>query len=270
MSSNVVPLGLLAALAVLVAGVIAGAQDGKHAELARRDAVDVFNVVEVRTVVVTALPESTRVEKGDVVCELDQSELRDRLATQEIVVRGAEADADAARIAREVAVMALIEYKEGTFRQELAATESVIKLTEAKLSNAEDQTDWSRRMFAKGYISISEKVTDELALKHARFALEEAQSKRKVLIDYSKARAIKALSGAVESARACELAKQAAVERERSAQKRLSGQIGRCKVTAPATGRVEYVSRFGVGAVVHDGQLLCRVVPEGAATTKAK
>ena len=62
-----------------------------------------------------SVPEGTRVEKGDIVCELDPSELRDRLATEEIVVRGAEADVVAARIGREVAVMAVNEYKDGTF-----------------------------------------------------------------------------------------------------------------------------------------------------------
>jgi HlyD family secretion protein len=226
--------------------------------------------VEGRTIVLTSLPEGARVETGAVVCELDPAELRDRIAAQEIVVQGAQADVHATRIGREVAVMALNEYKEGGFRQELATIEAEIKLTESKLASAEDKLDWSRRMFEKGYCSLAEKVSNELALKYARFSLEDAQSKKKVLIDYSRAKSIKALTGAVEAARAGELGKQAALERERTLHRRLTNQLGHCKVTAPARGRITYAAPIGAGAVVHDGQLLGRVVAEGAATTKAK
>ncbi len=270
MSSNLVRLGLVAGVVTMVAGAIALAQERKGGEPSGRGSVDVFNSVEGRAVVVTSRPEGARVEKGDILCELDPSELKDRLATQEIVVRGAEADVHGTRIAREVAVLAVIEYQEGTFIQELATTEGEIKLAESELARAEDRVDWTRRMFDKGYVSMAEKVTDELTLKKNRFALEQAQIKKKVLIDYSKAKTIKALTGAVETARARELAKQAGLERERSAQKRLIDQIRRCQIAAPAGGRIEYAAPISAGAVVHDGQLLFRVVPEGTAGTKAK
>ena len=270
MLSKIARRSLPVGLAVLLAGMIVWAQDRPGAEPPGRDSTDVFNTVEGRTVVVTSVPEGMRVEKGDLICELDPSELRDRLATEEIVVRGAEADVVAARIAREVAVMAVIEYMQGSFPQELARTEGEIKLAEAKLASAEDNLDWSRRMFVKGYVSASEQTVSELALKQARFALEEAQSHKKVLIDYSKGRTIKALTGAVEAARANELAKQAVLERERSVQKRLRDQIGHCRVAAPAAGRITYTAPIGAGAIVHEGQLLGRVVSAGAPNTKAK
>ena len=195
-------------------------------------------------VVTIAMPDGSRAEHGDVVCEFDPAELRDRLASQELVVSGAQAEVHGTRIAREVAVLALREYKEGAFRQQLATTEGQIKLTESKLSSAEDHVDWSRRMFTKGYVSLAERVSGELALKHARFALEEAQSQKKVLVDYSKEKTIKALTGAIELARARELAAQAALERARSLQKKLVEQIGRCKVKAPSTGRVRYAAAY--------------------------
>jgi HlyD family secretion protein len=185
-------------------------------------------------------------------------------------VHGAEAKVHGTRIAREVAVLALREYKEGAFIKQLATTEGQIKLTESKLASAEDRVDWSRRMFQKGYASLAEKVSEELALKHAVFALEEAQSQKKVLVDYSKERTNKALTGAIESARARELAAQAVLERERSLQKKLADEIGRCKVKAPSAGRREYLAPLGAGAVVHDGQLLFRIVADAAKRAKAE
>jgi len=270
MSSNLVRLGLLAGLATLVAGAIALAQERKGGEPAGRGSVDVYNPVEGRAVVITSGPDGARVAKGDIVCELDPTGLQDRLATHEIIVRGAEADVHGARIAREVAVLAVVEYEQGTFIQEFATTEGEIKLAEARLSRALAHLEWSRGMYEKGYISLAEKNTEELTVKQVVFALEQAKSKKKVLVDYSKAKTIKALTGSVEIARARELAKQAELERERSARKGLIDQIRRCKVTAPAGGRIEYAAPIVAGAVVHDGQLLFRVVPDGTPSTKAK
>ncbi len=256
-------------MAIVLAVAMASAQERRASAPAEREGVDVFNPVEGRIVVLSSRPDGARVEKGDVFCELDPSEWQERLATQEIAIKGAEADLQGARLTREVAEMAVIEYVEGLFRQELAHTEGEIKLAESKLSRSEDHVDWCRRMYDKGYTSLFEKVTEELSLKRARFDLESAQSKRQTLIHFTKDKTIKTLKGHVETARGRELARQAALERERSSQKRLTDQIRRCKVAAPVAGRVRYTSPIGAGAVLRDGQLLCRIVPEGAARTPA-
>jgi len=270
MSSNVKRLGLLAGSATLLAGAIALAQDRAASEPAGQGRAAVFNPVEGRVVVVSSRPDGSGVAKGDIVCELDPTELKDRLATQDLGVRGAEADVHGTRIAREVAALAVTEYKEGLFAQEMAAVRGEIKLAESDLARSEDRLEWTTRMFQKGYSSMAEKVTEELTLKKARFALEQAQSKMNVLLNYTKDKTIKALTGLVETARARELAKQASLERERSVQRRLIDQIKRCAIAAPVAGRIEYAAPIGAGAVVHDGQLLFRIVPEGAADTKAK
>jgi HlyD family secretion protein len=270
MSSNLKRLGLLVGLPTLLAGAIVLAQDRPASQPAGQSRVDVFNPVETRVVVVTSRPDGARVAKGDIVCELDSTELKDRLATQEIVVRGAEADVHGARIAREVVLLTLTKYTEGTFIQEHASVMGEIKLAESNLARAEDRLDWTRRMYEKGYTSKAELVAEELILMKARFALEQAQSKLKVLLDYTKATRIKALTGSVETARGRELAKQAALERERSAQRKLMDQIKHCAIAAPTGGRIEYASPIGAGAVVHDGQFLFRIVPDGATGTKTK
>jgi multidrug resistance efflux pump len=59
------------------------------------------------------------------------------------------------------------------------------------------------------------------------------------------------------------LSKQAALERAQAARKRLVDQIRRCKISAPAGGRIQYAAPIGVGAFIHDGQLLLRIVPDG-------
>jgi HlyD family secretion protein len=270
MSSNVIRLGMVAGLAILLAGAIALAQDRGGAQPATKGPVDVFNSIQGRMVIITSRPNGALVEEGDIVCELDPRALKDRLTSQEIVVRAAEFDFESATMAREATHMRIVEYVEGQFRNELATIGGETKVAEANLSRAEDQLDWARRMFEKGYVSMAEKVTNELLLKEARFGLEVSQSKRKVLLDFTKERTLRELRSEAAAAMSRELAKQAALERERSAQKSLTDQIGRCKIAAPIGGRVEYAAPIGAGAVVHDGQLLFRVVPGGTANTKAK
>ncbi len=204
------------------------------------------------------------------VCELDTTELQDRLVSQKINVASAEADVQSARLARELAELAVVEYNQGVYPQEMNMLANDIKLTELDLSRAEDVLEWTRRMFVKGYVSMSAKVAEELSFKQAQFALEQAQSKRKVLIDLTKKKTIKELTGAVERARSRELARQAALERERSALKRLDDQVQRCKVVAPVGGRVHYPAPMGIGAVLHDAQAIFRIEPDGEPSAPSK
>jgi hypothetical protein len=268
MSSNVIRLGMVVGSAMLVGGAIALAQDRAAAQPTAPGPVGVFNPIQGRMVIVTSQPDGSLVEKGDIVCELDPRELKDRLTAQELVVRAAEFDFEGATLAREAAGMKFVEYVEGQFKNELAANQSKTKVAEANLSRVEDQLDWARRMFDKGYVSMAEKVTNELLLKEARFELEATQYKRLVLVEHTKDRTLKELKSDAAAAKSHELAKQAALERERAAQKSLTDRIGRCKITTPTSGRVGYAAPIGAGAVVHDGQLLFRVVPEGTVDTK--
>jgi hypothetical protein len=115
MSSLYVRLGVLVGFGALVASAIASAQDGKKDRSNEPGDVPVFNSVEGRTMVISIRPDGARIEKGEVVCELDAGALKDRLGVLEIVMQGATSDVQGARIAREVAAMAITEYKEGTF-----------------------------------------------------------------------------------------------------------------------------------------------------------
>jgi hypothetical protein len=165
--------------AVVLAIAVAAGQDRKPGPAAEHASVGVFNSVESRTTVVSCRSHGATVQKGDVLCELDPSELRDRLSIQEIAIRSAQADLHGARIAREVAAMEATEYEGGLFVQELATREGDIKLAEASLASREDALDWTRRMYEKGYVSLAAKVTEELTLKKAVFALERAEQNLK-------------------------------------------------------------------------------------------
>ena len=138
-----------------------------------------------------------------------------RWRAQQIVARKAEADYHNARLTREVAEIVVLEYEEGIFKQDLATVDGEIKLAESDLSRSRDRLDWARRMLKKGFVPPATVTAEELAHRKGRFALEQVQSKKKVLVDYTKGKTIKELKSEVEKARSDELKKKGIWEREK-------------------------------------------------------
>ncbi|MGO9469438.1 MAG: hypothetical protein ACLQIB_17825 [Isosphaeraceae bacterium] len=138
----------------------------------------------------------------------------------------AEADYHTARLARALAEIAVEEYEQIAFEQDRAEVDGEVLLAKSDLSRAEDRVEWARRMFDKGFVNIAQKASEELALKKARFGLEQAQSKRKVLVDYTKGKTIKELGSALEKARSVELDKQQLWLRAKTDETELRRRIG--------------------------------------------
>ena len=136
------------------------------------------------------------------------------LRAQQIAVRKAKASFEIAKLTRELAEIAREEYEQVTYPQDLATVVGEVKLAESDLSRSEDRLDWAKRMFEKKYVSQAQKISEELSNKKAKFSLEQAQSKKKVLVEYTKGKSIKELSSEIEKARSDELAKKATLELE--------------------------------------------------------
>ncbi len=203
---------------------------------------DVLCQVEGSTTIISILSEGTKVKKGDLVCELDSASLNDSLTNQRIATQGAEASFQNAKLTREVAEIAVKEYEEGIFLQDKATCEGEIKLAESDLARSSDRVDWATRMYEKGYVSKAAKVSEELNFQKTKFALEQAQSKLHVLLDYTKGKTIKELRSEVEKARSDELAKEQTFQLEKTKEAKLVKQITNCKLFAPGNGIVVYAN----------------------------
>jgi beta-lactamase regulating signal transducer with metallopeptidase domain len=161
---------------------------------------------------------------------------RARWRAQRVVRLKAEAEYRNASLNREVAEIAVIEYEEGIFKQDLATVVGEIKLAESDLKRFEDRLEWVRRMFSKGYVPKAGVISEEQTLRKARFALEQAQSKKKVLVDYTKGKTIKELKSEVEKARSDELAKKKAWELEKAKESALERVVNRSEAASAKAG----------------------------------
>jgi RND family efflux transporter MFP subunit len=226
----------------------------ERGSLESSNALDVVSEVEGMTTILHILPEGTRVKKGDLVCELDSASLRDQLTNQRIATQRAEADLEQARTTREVAELALKEYLEGTFPLEQQELEGAIKVAEMELLTAQDELEAGPR---------SRRA--ELNVMKAELSLRQAQSKLRLLSQFTRVRMGRTLETQIEKARSDELAKEATYELEKSKEENLRKQINKCKLFAPGDGLVVYAdvpsrpgdsqpSRIEEGATVRERQ----------------
>jgi HlyD family secretion protein len=213
-----------------------------------KNPVKIYASVPGETTIVSVLPDGTKVKKDQVICELDSTALTNRLESGNLAAKVAESAYEQSRMDRELAEITVTEYSEGLYVQELQEREMQIKSAEADLVIAEDECDEIREA-ATTNEKLRKKVTvAESRLKKARLALELAQTRRKVLVNYTREKRIKELRSAVEKQRSDELVKKAKAEQEISRKRGLERQIAACTIKAPIDGTLAYAKPESTGA----------------------
>jgi multidrug efflux pump subunit AcrA (membrane-fusion protein) len=247
---------------------------------------DVDSQVEGRTTILALVPEGTLVKKGQVVCELDSSLLKDRLTNQGIVADGAKNLYIAAKLEREIAEAAAGDYTKLSFPRELTAARAEVAAAQAAVASAERRLERTKRTRQRlsaalgpgggakttpdllAELDLDDRIADaEQALLRARQALELAGMKRQHLEEHTRVRTLHELNGAVVKARSLEEARQHAWDLELNKQKKIEHQIARCRIEAPADGVLVYAhdpvqpgqTEIAEGASVRERQRIFRV-----------
>lgn len=205
--------------------------------------LSIASEVEGQATIIVLAAEGSRVKKGDVVCELDGSLLRDSLVNQEIATRQAETSFQNAVKTREIAEISVREYEEGTFPQAELAAINGIGSARTELKIAQDKVEYSDRMRAIGFVTEVQNRSDHLNLQRAQLMMEQAETKLNVLREYTRPRQTTNLKAAVDRALADELAKQVAASREREKEEKLRGQVAKTIMISPGDGIVVYANQ---------------------------
>jgi RND family efflux transporter MFP subunit len=255
-------------------------------EAGRAEAV--YSNVEGQTTIIKIAPEGRRVKRGDVIAELDSAALKDQLINQRITTRSAEANFLNAKLTREVAEIAVMEYKD-VFKQEQDELRRAIEGGRAAIRKIEGRLERTRAasrrlkdlMRAGGGartpaevvadVDIQDRIEDaELDLDRERRSLAQAEGKWEILHKYTSPKTVKELEGEAVKARSNELAKQATWELEKSKEAKLEKMIGRCTLVAPIDGIVVHANdparlrpgapQIEEGATVRERQIIARIV----------
>ena len=212
-------------------------------------------------VTIISLPElGTHFKKGDVICRLDSAAIRDQLLGQRIVVESAKADYQNARLTREVAEIAVVEYQEGESPERSPGHRR-------RPPDRRGGTGPRRRRTQSGQVD-GRRVRHQPGNQAGRARRlpcqgrdQEGQGPAGVLVDYTKARMIKQLKADVEKARSDELSKQSIWDLEKTKEARLERQLANATIVAPIDG---YIMNYkvGEGFKVHEHQTLFEIVPD--------
>jgi HlyD family secretion protein len=272
----------------------------KDGELQAVNNVDVNCMVEGRSTIVYLVKEGENVKKGDLLVEIDSSTLRQSLQTATLEVKQAEsdlrnsqemlaiqqnqnaADLEAATVALELAKLALQQYKDGTYPQELADAETLVKMTEITVRNKEEDLEQTKALFAKGFVTAADVKQAELSVTTVHNDLRKAQTALIVLTKYKNptdqatrqsevsqadqklARVRRTNASMLAKSQADVDTKQIALATKTKNLHKLEEQVDLCKIAAPSDGMVVYARdddefRMIEGAQVRERQRLIRL-----------
>jgi len=160
---------------------------------------------------------------------------KDQVIDQQIKVQSARAQFKNAQLTREVAEIAVTEYEFGVFPQDKATAEGALKFERDELSRALDSIGVGKDRLARikqaskgstadlaSEFNFADILADaERRLPRAELAVKQAESKLKMLDQYTRPKSMTQLKLEVEKARSVELAAQAAWALEQSNLKRV-------------------------------------------------
>jgi len=243
-----------------------------------QDKIVIKSEIEGRTTILWIIDEGARVKKGDLLVELDSSELEDRLFTRQLQVQSAqsafirtredlaitknqaESDIEKAKTTFRFAQQDQEKYIKGEYPQQLRESEARITLAKEDLQRAEEKLKWSRVLFEQKLISQTELQADALASKKATLELELARGKKTLLEQHTNTRELAELTSDIkQSEMALEritrkaksnilqtetdlTTKEAELKRQSDKLKEIEKQIKATHINAPSDGLVLYAT----------------------------
>jgi HlyD family secretion protein len=253
----------------------------QRGNLAAKDAISVKSELEGQSTVLFLIPEGTFIKPGDLLVELDASELTDKKVAQDISAQNAEATyikakagydiqesqnkSDVEAAARKLMFAEVDEkkYIEGDYDQLKKAAEEKIKIAEAELARAKNTYDWSKNLAERKFLTKTELDRDELDFERAEITLEQAKRGLLLLEKFDDPRKRTELrTNREEAERGLERAKlqaasrlvdydsalvtsKAKLELEKEKLQKYIDQIGKAKIRAKEAGMVVYTRSEG-------------------------
>ncbi|HEY6564737.1 MAG TPA: HlyD family efflux transporter periplasmic adaptor subunit [Pirellulaceae bacterium] len=220
--------------------------------------------------ILTVIDEGSSVKKGDVVVQLDATVWDRELVKQKISVNTKKAAMIEAKNKYDAAVIAKREYVLGTFIQEQQTLQGEAIVAKEKLRRAQEYSAYSERLAARGYVTSQQLEGDAFEVEKAETELKTAETKLRVLRDFTLAKKEIELDMAIRTAEAQWKSEQDTYQLERDKQKDIEEQIARCTIRAPQDGQVIFANerggRFGgedfvvqPGTLVRKDQVILRL-----------
>jgi HlyD family secretion protein len=191
------------------------------------------------------IPNGTEVEVGRELVKFDASALENERNQQQIACNNSAATLATSKAAYDTAVISKDEYLYGTFVQEEKIIQSEVFVAEENLRRAEEYARYSEKLAARGYVTGVQVEADRFAVEKSRKDVETAQTKLRVLRDYTKTKMVKTMDSNIEIAKSKMTADENTHKLDDTKLALINSQIDKCTVRAPVRGKVVYANVQG-------------------------
>jgi hypothetical protein len=249
-----------------------------QAELQAINNIDLVCSVEGLNTIRSIVPEGTTVRAGDVIAEIDSSEIKRKHQTALLEVKKAQndftaakeqrtiqeskntADLEAARVELRLAQIDLRTYTEGDYPQKLGEATRNLEMARITLKKQQQHLAQTRPLFEKGFVTQTEMEEAQHKLVTAQNDFEKKTSEYKVLTEYTREKDLADKQNKVAQAEkkvartehenaanlsqkiADEQTKEQALHIQKGTLEHWQRQLDACTVKAPAGGMVIYGS----------------------------
>jgi len=187
-------------------------------ELQAKNSRDIINEASHNAKIVEIVDDGTFVTNGQLLFELESSELEDRYLQQKSSVASAEAellhtreateiarlkhdtDLESAKLKVELAELALKKYNEAEYPQLVLKAESDIKLAEQQLKQDQGELEGTQELFDKDYSSRLELESVQLKVDTQEIEVRNKTKDLEILEEYTYVKTLKELENAVKTA----------------------------------------------------------------------
>ncbi len=188
-------------------------------ELEARESLDIINEASRDAKIVEIVDDGAYVTNGQLLVELESSDLEDRYLQQKSSVATAEADLmhsqealeiarlthhtdlEGARLKVELAILALKKYNEAEYPQMVLVAQSEITLAEQELKAARGELEGTQELFEKDFSSRLELESAQLKVDRQEIEVRNKTKDLEILQEYTYVKTLKELENSVKSAR---------------------------------------------------------------------
>ena len=241
--------------------------------------------------IISIVPEGTYATKGDLLVELDSSDLRERITQQEVTFQNtrfsmmqaqeylaiqksvADSNIKDAELKVKFAGTDLNKFEQGEIPQAITNAAAKITIAQLDLEQAKERAYWTDMLAQKGYATVREDKADKLVVRKHEITLGAAQSDLWLLTEFDLPKRKEQLTANLEQARmeldriklrsSAQVAqaeadlksKSMATDLQRTRLDQLNEQLKLTKIYAPEAGLVVYASSSnpGGGILIEEG-----------------
>ena len=218
---------------------------------------DIKCEVQGGSTILWIITDGVQVKKGEELVRLDSSTIEDQVNDQEILYERARAVMIESEKLYQAAEIAVQEYKEGLYLQQLQQLKANVTVAKEYLESTRNALQHTIRMHRKGYVTDLQRDAQVFAVQRSELDLQVAETAQEVLEKFTRAKTLVGLESTRDSGKAKMVSERKAFDLEEIHLEQLKSQLENCIIRAPDDGMVIYAnaeqSRRSEATIIEEG-----------------